>query len=89
MILGHGPPRYLSRPSIQRVTPPEPPSRHRLLAAFALLCTLWSQAQVATLRGSITYEDGSAAALTSVAVVGEKASTQADEEGQFTLSVPA
>ncbi|MBK8614190.1 MAG: TonB-dependent receptor [Flavobacteriales bacterium] len=62
---------------------------HRLLAAFALLCTLWSQAQVATLSGSITYEDGSAAALTSVAVVGEKASTQADEEGQFTLSVPA
>ena len=36
---------------------------HRLLAAFALLCTLWSQAQVATLSGAITYEDGSAAAL--------------------------
>ena len=62
---------------------------HRLLAAFALLCTLRAQAQVATLSGTITYEDGSAAAITSVAVVGEKASTQADEEGKFTLRVPA
>ena len=62
---------------------------HRLLAAFALLCTLWSQAQVATVVGTVTNEDGSGAGLTSVAVAGEKSGVLADEEGQYTLTVPA
>jgi Ca-activated chloride channel family protein len=64
---------------------------HRLLLLFALLCAFAArvQAQEATVTGTVTNEDGSAAALTSVAVLGERSSVQADEEGNYTLLVPA
>lgn len=62
----------------------------RLLLSLLLCCALALPAlgQTATVKGTVTNDDGSPAALASVGVVGGKV-VQADEEGRYTLSVPA
>lgn len=63
---------------------------HRLALLLTLLCALAMQvaAQTGTVSGTVTNDDGSAAGLTSVAVVGGRA-VLADDEGRYTLEVPA